>query len=51
MLVASLLGASETLAAMLSMPVAIAIFLAYILSFYSSYESLVGETQASTIAQ
>lgn len=51
MLVASLLGASETLAAMLSMPVAIAIFLAYILSFYSSYESLVGETQASTLAQ
>jgi hypothetical protein len=44
-LIASLLGASETLAAALSMPVAIAIFLAYILSFYGTYESLVGEPQ------
>ncbi len=44
-LIASLLGASETLAATFSMPVVIAIFLAYILSFYGTYESLVGEPQ------
>ncbi|MGC9162502.1 MAG: BPSS1780 family membrane protein [Thiomonas sp.] len=43
-LVASLLGASQALAATLSMPVVIAIFLAYILSFYGTYESLVGES-------
>ena len=36
-----LLGASETLAAALSFPVALAIFLAYILSFHATYESLV----------
>ena len=48
-LVASLLGASETLAATLSMPVVIALFLAYILSFYASYESLV-DTETVTPA-
>ncbi len=48
-LIASLLGASEALAAMLSMPVVIAIFLAYILSFYASYESLVGQPQQPSL--
>ncbi len=38
---ASLLGASETVAAAVSLPVALAIFLAYILSFQATYESLV----------
>lgn len=41
LLAATLLGASETLAAALSFPVALAIFLAYILSFHATYESLV----------
>lgn len=41
LLAASLLGASETLAATISFPVALAIFLAYILSFQATYESLV----------
>ncbi|WP_298294570.1 BPSS1780 family membrane protein [Thiomonas sp.] len=45
-LVASLLGAGDTLAAALSMPVIIALFLAYILSFYGTYESLVADTAA-----
>ena len=49
-LIASLLGASETLAATLSMPVVIALFLAYILSFYASYESLIGSGDAAQVA-
>ena len=49
-LIASLLGASETLAATLSMPVVIALFLAYILSFYASYESLIGSGDAAQTA-
>lgn len=43
LLLARALGASETLAASLSLPVAIALFLAYILSFHASYRALAGD--------